>query len=149
MYAPHVVTVYNVSENVDTLATERNITVLNGVFLDLSQAANIQKSGLENADAATLFIPFSVNAVDGRTGAVKKFIEPKKYHDLVDKTGYWTLETGGELSAVTCFFVKGKVVDDLSYSTMRNKYDFVYDVKTVDTRDFGSVHMQHWQVGGK
>lgn len=149
MYAPHTVTVYNVSENLDTLESERNVTVLDGVFLDISKAANVQRSGLENADAATLFIPFSVYAYDPFTGNKKTYVTAKRYAELEDKTNYWTLQVGGESSSVPCFFVKGAIAEDLPYSAIRSRFDFVYDVTSVDTRDFGSEHMQHWQVGGK
>ena len=149
MYAPHVVTVYNISENPDTLETERNITILDGVFLDISKAENVQKSGLANADSAMLYIPFDVHAHDPFTGKNKAYIEPKRYEELADKTGYWTLRTSSDASAASCFFVKGFVVENVPYGTIRNKHDFVYDVSSVDTRDFGSQSMQHWQVGGR
>ena len=149
MYAPHTVTLYNVTEDPETLEVKNNITILSGVFLDRSQAANIEKSGLRDADAATLFIPFSVTAVDAGTEEEKQYIGPNAYRSLVNKTGYWTLDPGGVSSSVDCFFIKGVVVSDESYSTLREQYDDVYDVTTVDTRDFGSKSMQHWQVGGR
>lgn len=149
MYTPHIVTLYNVTEDPDTLEIEQNVTVLLGVFLDRSQAKNIEKSGLRDADSATLFIPFSVKAVDGTSGALKEYIGPKAYRDLEDKTGYWTLETGGVSSGVDCFFVKGIFVSQDGYARMRDTVDDVYNVTTVDTRDFGSEDMQHWQVGAR
>lgn len=149
MYTPHVVTVYNVTEDPDTLEINYNITVLDGVFLDRSHARNIEKTGLRDADSAALFIPFSVSAVDGETGKKKKYIGPKAYRELADKTGYWTLEAGGTNSGVDCFFIKGKVITKAGYRYIREHNDDVYDVTTVDTRDFGSKDMQHWQVGGR
>lgn len=149
MYTPHIVTLYNVTENPDTLEVEYNITVLLGVFLDRSHARNIEKSGLRDADSATLFIPFDVKAVDGETGKEKKYIGPKAYRALDDATEYWTLEAGGTSSGVDCFFVKGIFVSKDGYNVIRDENDDVYDVTTVDTRDFGSEDMQHWQVGGR
>ena len=149
MYTPHVVTFYNATEDPETLEIHYNITVLDGVFLDRSQASNIEKTGLRDADSATLFIPFTVNAVDGTTGAKKEYIGPKAYRSLEDQSGYWTLEPGGKSSNADCFFVKGRVVEQESYRSLREKHDDVYTVTTVDTRDFGSVDMQHWQVGGR
>lgn len=149
MYTPHVVTFYNATEDPETLEIRYNITILDGVFLDRSQASNIEKTGLQDADSATLFIPFTVNAVDGTTGAKKEYIGPKAYRRLEDKSGYWTLEPGGKSSNVDCFFVKGRVVDQEGYRSLREKQDDVYTVTTVDTRDFGSADMQHWQVGGR
>ncbi len=149
MYTPHSVTVYNVSENPETLKLEYNVTFLRGVFLDRREAANIEKSGLRDADAATLFIPFSVEAVDAVTGAAKQYIGPKAYRQLSDVTGYWTLEGGGMSSGADSFFIKGEVLNYNGYSKMRELYDDVYDITTIDTRDFGSPDMQHWQVGAR
>ena len=148
MYTPHTVTIYNLRENAN-FEMESNITILRGVFLDISQGANITKSGLANADAATLFVPFDVLAVDGYTETEKEYVTPKEYAALNNTSGYWTIATGGETSPVGCFFVKGEVVDASGYSALRQKYDHVFDVTTVDLRDFGSAGMEHWQVGGK
>ena len=149
MYTPHAVTIYNVSENPDTLALEYNVTFLRGVFLDRSEAANIEKTGLRDADSATLFIPFSVEAVDAVTGSPKQYIKPKAYRQLQDTTGYWTLEGGGLSSGADCFFIKGEILNYSGYARMREMYDDVYDITTIDTKDFGSADMQHWQVGAR
>ena len=149
MYTPHTVTIYNVGENPDTLETEYNMTILRGVFLDRREAASIEKSGLRDADAATLYIPFSVEAVDAVTGSPKQYIGPKAYRQLDDVSGYWTLEGGGLDSGADSFFIKGEVVNYTGYGKMRQMYDDVYDITTIDTRDFGSPDMQHWQVGAR
>ena len=170
MYTPHTVTIYNFRENPDTLAPEYNITILCGVFLDCREAANIEKSGSRDVDAATLFVPFSVKAYEpkeivkeaamagnaiagvaiaGLTDREKKYISPKAFRRLADTTGYWTLEPSGVSSGVDSFFVKGAVIDYSGYAKMREMFDDVYHVTTVDTRDFGSADMQHWQVGAR
>ena len=149
MYTPHTVTIYNVGENPDTLESEYNVTFLRGVFLDRRQATNIEKSGLRDADAATLFIPFSVEAVDAVTGARKQYIGPKAYRQLSDVSGFWTLEPGGLSSGMDSWFVKGEILNYSGYGRMRELYDDVYDITTIDTRDFGSDDMQHWQVGAR
>ena len=150
MYAPHTVTVYNGHENVDTLKNEYNITVLRGVLLDISKGANVIKSGLENADAARLFIPFSIKAVSGITGEEQIYAEPRDYERLEDKSGHWTIRTGGQSSNKDCFFVKGEVVErDKDYQDINAYYDNVFRVSSVDPRDFGSEDMQHWEVSGR
>lgn len=149
MYAPHTVTVYNASENMDTLKNEYNITVLRGVFLDISKAANILRSGLESADGATLFIPFSVNAVNGVTGAEQKYLPPKEYERAESKGEFWTVRPGGSSSGKDCFFTKGEVVTDMDFQDLNAYFDDVYRVSAVDTKDFGSPEMQHWEVSGK
>lgn len=149
MYAPHTVTVYNAYQHLDTLKNVYVITVLEGVFLDISKAANVIKSGLENADAATLFIPFGVKAVNGNTGEEQTYVDPKAYERLGDKSKYWTIRPGGTISNKDCFFVKGKVVDDRDFQDINAFYDNVYRVSSVDVRDFGSPSMQHWEVSGR
>ena len=149
MYTPHVVTIYNVSEDPYTLELQYNITFLRGVFLDRNQATSIEKSGLRDADSATLFIPFSVDAIDALTEEPKQYISPKAYRQLENVSGYWTLEGGGLSSGADTFFIKGEVINYAGYGRMRELYDDVYDITTIDTRDFGSEDMQHWQVGAR
>lgn len=145
MYAPHTVTLINVVEGND-YAMSYHKTLLTGVFLDVNKANNVQRSGLSDADVATLFIPFDVTATQGMIEA--KFISPKAYDGLDQKDGYWTLKSGGSSSATDCFFVKGDV-DAMSYNEALQVYDYVYRVTSVDLRDFGSDFCQHWQVGGR
>lgn len=149
MYAPHTVTVYNASPSAEGYGTDYNITLLEGVFLDISKGANILKSGLDSVDGATLFIPFSVKAVNAMTGAPQEYIDPKEYVELDDKTNYWTVRPGGSASSADCFFVKGETVESANYGTINDKYDYTYLVSSVDIRDFGSPEMQHFQVGGR
>jgi hypothetical protein len=149
MYTPHMVTLYNVFHTVDEStfeeSTETYITILEGVFLDQSKGVNVRESGLESADAATLYIPFSVHATDGLTGNEKRFAEPVEFVKAADKTGLWTLEPGRNT-----FFIKGGVVapGETEMHTQLG-HDGVYTVTKVDAKDYGSPSMQHWEVGGK
>ena len=151
MYAPHTVTIYNVTQETDQ-ATFKDvqksyITVLRGVMLQASKAANVRQSGLEGADAVNLYIPFSTPAVDGVTGAAKRYVGPQEFWRAVDKSGLWTLSTDG--NGGTTFFVKGKVVEpEKTEEAIEMLYDDVYKVTKVDMKDFGSADMQHWEVGG-
>ena len=140
MYTPHTVTLFMASEG-DT-GTEINSVVLRGVFLDLNKRSNINKSGLADADSATLYIPFSI-VTD------KQYLPPKEYQRATDKSGFWTIFDGGEESGADCFFVKGEVEGLYTYPEAREQLDYVYQVSSVDLRDFGSARMQHWQVGGR
>lgn len=145
---PHVVTVYNT----DTIELPENdfeptlanyITVLHGVLLDAVKGSNVTKSGLEGADAVTLYIPANVEAVDGVTGATKRYVGPIEFWRSDDKSDLWTLSVGGN-----CFFIKGEAVHpDKTVQAIEAAYDDVYDVKKVDFKDFGG-DMSHWEVGG-
>lgn len=144
---PHTVTLYNTftDEDQETFkpVTVHYITVLRGVLLDAVKASNVRESGLEGADAVTLYIPLSVDAVDGITGEKKQYIGPVGFWRLEDKAGYWTLSTGDN-----CLFVKGEAVHpDWSGQTIKAAYDDVYTVRKVDFKDFGG-EMSHFEVGG-
>ena len=143
MYTPHTVTVYHTTEDTLTLETTVNITILNGVLLDATKAANVRESGLTSADSVNLYIPFSVKAVDGLKRIDKAFLSPKEYRDINNKSDFWTLDTQN------CFFVKGEVVEQgRDFQYLNHNYDDVYRVTSVDTKDFGTPDMRHWEVGG-
>lgn len=148
MYTPHTVTIFNAIEDSTTHQISYNLTVLNGVFLDISKADNVMTSGIENADSATLFIPFSVDA-RSTLGAKKTYLAPHEFASASDKSQYWTLDTGGDTSASASFFAKGVVSSASSYRELRKNRDDVFNITSVDIRDFGSRHMQHWQVSGR
>lgn len=145
---PHVVTLYNTKsvecpENGFRPTLVNYITILRGVFLDASKGSNVSKSGLEGADAVNLYIPLSVEAVDGVTGEKKRYVGPKTFWNADDKAGLWTLSANNN-----CFFVKGEAVHpDWTAQTIEAAYDDVYNVTTVDFKDFGG-DMSHFQVGG-
>ena len=151
MYAPHTVTIYNVTQETDQTTfkdvQKSYITVLRGVMLQAAKAANVRQSGLEGADAVNLYIPFSTPAVDGVTGAAKRYVGPQEFWRAVNKSGLWTLSTDG--NGGTTFFVKGEVVEpEKTEEAIEMLYDDVYKVTKVDMKDFGSADMQHWEVGG-
>lgn len=139
---PHVVTIYTTSEDEVTFTQTTTITVLHGVLFDANKAINTNSSGLENADAVNLYIPFDVDAVDGVTGEKALYASPKTFSKALDKSNLWTLDK------VNSFFVKGEiVVEDADFSFINRNYDDVYRITSVDEKDFGTL--QHWEVGGK
>lgn len=148
MYAPHTVTIYNVVQEIDptTLDEVEKVysTILRGVMLQASKGVNVRESGLEGADAVNLYIPFSVEAVDGVTGKPKTYIGPQSFFKATDKSGLWTLSVNG--NGGLTFFVKGEFVTDKEDVAMAQ--DGCYNVTKVDAMDYGSFDMQHWEVGG-
>ena len=145
MYAPHTVTVFNAGR----AGAMPVATILRGVLLDISKGANVKASVLENADSATLFVPFSVEAVNAETGERQRYVSPKVYEQSENKSELWTLRTGGSGSAADCFFAKGEITLPEKYQAVNTKHDHVYRVSSVDIRDFGSEEMRHWEVGGR
>lgn len=146
---PHTVTIYNVTSEIDkTTLTEKlvnHMTILRGVLLDASKAANVRTSGLEGADSVNLYIPFSVDAVDGVTGQEKQYAPPMEFWRMEDKSGHWTLSVTGHGGKT--IFVKGEVVEpDLTEEKISLAYDGVYNVTKADEKDFG--WLPHFEVGG-
>lgn len=135
MRLPHTITVYNFDDQDGGKAFHR--TVLRGVLVDASRAANIIKSGMENTDAVTVYIPFSADA-GGKT-----YLSPKEYAAREDKESVFTLRDDRD------FFVLGVAQLDGDYQTVNGALDGVYRISSVDTRNYGSADMQHWQVGGR
>ena len=88
---PHVVTLYNVVTEEDPSTfeetTTNHITILRGVLLDAVKAKNVNESGLVGADAVNLYIPTSVEAVDGVTGEPKQYVGPIEFWRAEDKSG--------------------------------------------------------------
>lgn len=148
---PHTVTVYNVEQTTDPATlddvTVNHITVLRGVLLDASKAANVRDSGLEGADAADLYIPLDVESIDGSEIEIdkpkrKQYIGPVDFWRLEDKSGFWTLTDSGNT-----FFVKGEVVEPhMDQMGIEMAFDDVYRVTKVDMKDFGGL--AHFEVGG-
>lgn len=152
---PHTVTVYNTAVEYGDDYSEtltNHITVLRGVFLDASKAVNVRTSGLEGADAVILYIPFGVEAVDGVTGRRRSYVPPVEFWRLEDHALFWTLAAGGAPAAgrdTATFFIKGEVVEaERHRDFLERTCDDVYSVTKVDQKDFGSLSMQHWEVGG-
>lgn len=140
---PHTVTVYNMGEEDPTTFKKRvHITILRGVFFDARKAANVRESGLANADAVNLIIPFDAEAANGVTGERQTYLPPKEYEPTLDKSKYWTIQPGD-----SCFFAKGEVVrPDMSFQEINATFDSVHKVASVDEKDFGAL--KHWEVGG-
>lgn len=146
---PHTVSLYNVTVDIDKTAikevTTRNVTLLKGVFLDASKGVNVRTSGLEGADAVTLYIPSDVTALDPETGQKRHYAGPWEYFQAEDKSGLWTLSISGK--AGESYFVKGEVVrPDLDREKLEGMVDDVYSVTKVDEKDYG--WLPHFEVGG-
>lgn len=148
MYTPHTVTIYNVMQDIDPATldevTHVYITILRGVMLQASKGANVRESGLEGADAANLYIPFTVEAVDGKTGAAKVYAKPQEFAKAADRSGLWTLSYNGNGGETV--FVKGEFISD--NMTVVQYHDDCYKVTKVDAMDYGSADMRHFEVGG-
>lgn len=139
-------------------------TYLSGVNVDLKKAVNIIKSGLQNADSGTIIIPEEVDTQD------KEYKKPIQFQKLSVKaltvgqvvqltvseihnikvkllTGenqFWTLQSG---DIVVLGLVKYDINEEKTIANLRQNYDDVYEITTVDTKLKGGL--PHWEVGVK
>lgn len=141
---PHTVTLYQTEIIPGDKYNDKivnHITVLEGVLLIESKAANVRATGLEEADAVNLYIPFGVKATDGVTGKEKTYVDPiEGWKTDADKSDIWTI-------AIGTVFVDGRVIEpNMDQQQLELGYDGVYRAKTVDKLNFGGL--PHFAIGG-
>lgn len=99
-------------------------------------------SSNQQANQVTVYIPSA-----GRSD----YVTPKAWAILSNKSGKWTLQPNDVI-------VKGLVNDTIAppnetgaitLSALKAKYDDVLVISDVQTMDYGSLSMQHWQVTAK
>lgn len=112
--------------------------IIKNVHWEDSKGANILQSGLQSIDESVIYIPFS---------SVPDYIKPSKFKEMIFL---------GTLQGVTIqeedIIVKGIIEEDEHFRSVKdleNKYDDVRVVTSVDTMDYGSPSLQHWEVGAK
>lgn len=130
MYVNANCTVYNrLYDPITRLDTWKRHQIL-GVFWSNRKGANTIKSGMSACDSVQVFIPLSVSG----------YVDPKSY---TGAEGTWTLQPGDKI-------VRELIDEDFTKITeLEKSYRDVHDITTIDKKDYGSMPMQHWEVGGK
>lgn len=136
MYTNANITIYNKYLDEATRLDKYKRTTIKNVFFDEKKATNRLQSGLESADHVLLLIPFDYTSQSN-------YVSPREFEELEDKNNYFTLKTGDKI-------IKG----DIDYEINRkiSELDELYEtftITSVDTKDFGSSHMRHWELGAK
>jgi hypothetical protein len=127
-------------------------TVIPAVEWENRKAYNGLKSGALASNTARVFISFSLCA---------NYLKPKAWQALSSKTGKFTIQEGDVI-------VKGTVTDEIhaavaeitgpplvpavpafTVTSLKEKYDDVLVITSVDTMDMGSLAMQHFEIGAK
>ena len=103
------------------------------------------RRGSQDEANATLYIPFSVRAVNAAGEAVG-FLPPLEYARCPDPENHWTLQAEGESAGRSSFFVKGELTEALTLAEARARCDAVYIVAGYSVRDYGSPSMRHFEV---
>ena len=132
------ITIFNKKYDETTRDYKYVRTYLIGVNLDLSKAANVIKSGLENANIGTLIIPEDVDSDN------KIFTKPKEYKKAEDINTLWTLQPG---DIIVAGIIDYKINENNTITNLKNVYDDVYEIVSVDTKLKGGL--PHWEVGLK
>lgn len=135
MYTNTSMTIYNKHFDKSERMDLYHKTEIDKVFWDDTKAYNRLQSGMNEADEVTIFVPFDYTSN-------KEYISPKEYAKLDDVGGYFTFRTGDVI-------VKGKVDTEVDNPTELEKHYEVFVITSVDTKDYGSPHMRHWQIGGE
>lgn len=134
------VTVYNKTTD-DLMGNETwYATVLENVRLLVTKGANVSKSGMDSADAASLYVKPEL-LQDGCNG----YLPEKEWHRMPDKCKnfFFTFTSGED------FFVEGdtsseEILESDFFSFMKEKYDNCFKVTNVDRYEL----IPHLEVGG-
>lgn len=130
------ITIYNRYFDLETRLDKYQRTVLKGVFWDEKKAVNTIQSGLESADKVFIAIPFKVSSN-------RRYLSPKEFEKAEDKSKYFTLQESDRVVRGAIDFEIDRKVSDLD-----KEYE-AFTITSVDTKDFGSPHMRHWEVSGR
>ena len=146
------ITVYNQYTDSTTLEPKWQRTQIGtvgrfAIAWENRKAVNVLRSGLREADSATIYIPLAEGA---------NHLDPIAW--LAAKSGKWTLQNGD-------LIVKGLVTDEITdlipahdavpavpaftVTMLKAKYDDVLTITSVDPMMAGSQVMRHWRIGAQ
>ncbi len=128
---PHSVTIYNKYKVAGVEKWQR--TFIDRVQWNAIKGSVVRKTGVSSADSLQLIIPYPACTA-------RKYIDPKAWTALEDKSDYWTLQSGDTV-------IKGSVDYEVVQSSSELKsYDDCLTITSVDAYDYG---IPHWEVAGK
>ena len=128
------ITVFNsyIDEDDNTLYSS---VIINGVNWQSEEKVTVSDKGLISADEIKIYIPVtSLNGIE--------YVPRKTYNSLKDKTGYFTLKEGDKI-------VNGEYTGTINTIKDFNKLDNVATIISVADNRYGSLSMQHFEVGGE
>ena len=129
------ITIYNKVYDDDKGYDTYQRTVIKGVHFEDSKGANVIKSGLENADRASIYVPF-------KSEMSRQYLSPIEFKKLDDKSKYFTFEKGDRL-------IKGDIdFEPTTEKSIDENYD-AFTITSVDIFDFGSENMRHFELGAR
>lgn len=123
-------TIYNHYIDQETQEDQYQRTVIGPVFWD--------SASVIDEEEVTVYIPFAVSSE-------RQYVGPKAFAALENKASYWTL---GMEDKIVRGIIDFEPDENQRIGELEQMYDDVITIKRVDTRDYGSKSMQHWEVGG-
>lgn len=131
------ITLYNKTTGPDGPSWKR--TQIEGVFWEDEKKVSVGDTGLVSADLSVIFIPFE---------STEGYLKPNAFRQIENKGRHFTLDNGDILvRGLIDFELTGERGQD--EKTLRKQYDDVMTIVSVNTNDFGSLHMQHWEVAAR
>ena len=130
-------TLYNQIPGPDGPTWQR--TQIEDVFWEDGKKVDVGETELISADVTVILIPF-----ESTTG----YLKPVEFLWAEDRAGHFTLNNGD-------LVVRGLVDFELTgekghnEKALRQQHDDVMTIVSVETNDFGSPNMQHWEVTAK
>ena len=127
------ITVFNsyTDEDDNTLYSS---VVIHDVNWQSEEKVTVSDKGLVSADEIKIYIPVtSLNGIE--------YVPRKTYNSLENKTGYFTLKEGDKI-------IKGEYTGTINTIKDFNKLDNVATIISVADNRYGSISMQHFEVGG-
>ena len=135
MFLNSDITIYNKVYDEDKGYDLYQRTVIKGVHFEDSKGANVIKSGLENADRASIYVPFKADMS-------RQYLSPIEFKKLDDKSKYFTFEKGDRL-------IKGDIdFEPTTEKSIDENFD-AFTITSVDIFDFGSEKMRHFELGAR
>jgi len=134
MYTNTIATLYN--KYVESHETLYKRTVLDSVHWEGLQGVASIRLGNIDSNSVLVSIPFSVNVKNNI------FVKNKAFEALVNKNGYYTFNANDVI-------VKGEIPDSVEFEELEGSYDDVITIESVNTADYGSLRMRHWEILGK
>mgnify|MGYP000011461254 CR=1 FL=1 len=135
MFLNSDITIYNKVYDEDKGYDTYQRTVIKGVHFEDSKGANVIKSGLENADRASIYVPF-------KSEMSRQYISLIEFKKLDDKSKYFTFEKGDRL-------IKGDIdFEPTTEKSIDENYD-AFTITSIDIFDFGSENMRHFELGAR
>lgn len=135
-------TIYNKYININTEKVEYIKTYIYGVNFQVENLVAVTDKGLNGANIATFFIPMNSDF------SGKSYKKPIQFNRSLDKSDIFTLKEGDIVVKGICSFEfsDGKPSE---INVLKNNYDDVYSIISVETNEYGSEHMKHWKIGAK